>query len=279
MYKWHEGEDKMKPTVLFSFCLMLIPFSFSVTFGDISLKEIRTAPDALVSGEAHIQGICCNDDAIFLSFKNVIFKIDWFGNVLKSVAIQPHAGDLVSVDGHVFVSMSEPERHGVFEYDSELNFLAKYRLEKSPATDGIAFLDGNFFIGGPSVGQKPHFDNNISQFDRNFHLIRQMTINFDEPTHFGTQAIEACDGSLIMAFYTPNEAQYRTIRTDSEMNLLEKYTTFAANGIARVPPTKQVGDVRLFLIANTEYTENGHPIAILRWFELKDGTFIDVTAE
>ena len=106
-----------------------------------------------------------------------------------------------------------------------------------------------------------------------------MTVNFDEPTHFGTQAIEACDGSLIMAFYTPNEAQYRTVRTDPEMNLLEKYATFAANGIAQVPQTRQIGDVRLFLIASTEYTENGHPIAVLHWFELKGGKFIDVTVE
>lgn len=269
----------MKSFIVFCLSLILALSSFSPTQGNIPLKEIRTSPDALASADAHIQGISCNDDAIFVSFKNMIFKIDWLGNVLKSVSVQPHAGDLTCVDGHIFVSMSEPEKHGVFEYDSELNLLKKYKLENTSATDGIAFLNGNFFIGGPSIGQTPHFDNRVCRFDRKFNLVQEMFVNFGVPTHYGTQAIEAYGGTLFMAFYVADDAEIQTIRTDDQMRIIEKYPLFTGNGIVRVPPSKQNRDNPLFLVARTENTKEGNPVAILRWFELDEGNFIDITDE
>lgn len=269
----------MKKLSLSFLFIISVAFSFSILFGETTLKEIRTAPDALSSAEAHVQGICCNDNEIFLSFRNMIFKIDWNGNLLKSVDVQPHAGDLTYVDGHIFVSMSEPEMHGVFEYDDDLNLVAKFKLENTPATDGIAFLEGYFFIGGPSVGQKLHFDNRICQFDREFSLIQQMTVNFEVPTHYGTQAIEGYDGTLIMAFYTAEDVDFQTIQTDREMKVIERFTIFAGNGIALVPPSKQTQEGTLFLVSRTENAENGKPVAVLRWFELKAGIFTDITGK
>ena len=274
-----ESVTAVKRTSLIILFIMPVIFFSSSVSGEKIPKEIRTAPNALLSADAHVQGICCNDSEIFLSFKNAIFKINWDGEVIKSVNVQPHAGDITYLDDHLFVSMSEPEGYGVFEYDDDLNLVAKHKLENAPATDGIAFVDGYFFIGGTSVGQKPHFDNQICQFDRQFNFIRKMTVNFEVPTHYGTQAIEGYEGTLIMAFYVAEGSKVQTIRTDTEMRVIERYSLFAGNGIAQVPPTKQTREGTFFLAARTENADTGNPVVVLRWFELDEGNFTDITGE
>lgn len=255
--------------------LLLSAFSVSGK-AESPLAEIRTQPDALSAGQAHVQGICCDEEAIYLVFKNVIFKIDWSGNVIKSAEVQTHSGDPCLADGHLFVSMSAPDGIGLYEYNTDLELLAKHPLEKARGTDGITFIDGYFFIGGPSVGEKSHFDNVIHKYDRDFNLVSEMTVNYGEPTHYGTQAIEAWNGSLIMAFYNPEEVQIRTIRTDQEMNVLGRYPMFTANGIAQVPPSKQ-GEKTRFIVASTEYTPDKKPVAVLRWYEFDGNDFTDIT--
>ncbi|MGI5830949.1 MAG: hypothetical protein ACOX6D_00220 [Thermoguttaceae bacterium] len=241
------------------------------------LKEIRTAPEALAGAESHVQGICCSEDAIFLLFRNRICKIDWEGNLVKTAEVQSHAGDPTYVDGQIFVSMSEPEGHAIFVFDEELNLTDRIKLEKTGAADGIAFMNGHFFVGGPSVGRTPHFENRVNVFDADFHLIREMNVNFGSPTHYGTQAIEAYDGTLLMAFYVPKDVETQTIRTDPQMNVLERYPVFAANGIALAPRTRQRGKSPRFLLCTTEYTSEKHPIAVLRWYTLKRGELVDIT--
>ncbi len=267
----------MKRLIGFLCCGAFLLASFSAAADENPLKEVRTAPEALALGKSHVQGICCSEDAVFLSFENALFKIDWNGNLMKSAEVQPHAGDLTLVDGHIFVSMSEPEGFGVFEFDEDLKLIEKYKLEATSATDGIAFLNGHFFIGGPSVGNIPHLDNRVSEFDRGFNLVKEMTVNCGEPTLYGTQAIKSWKGSLIMAFYVPEGSDFLSVRTEPCMRVVEKYRLFTANGITSAPPSKQNDSGSRFLVAETEYTADKKPIAVLSWFELRDGAFVNVT--
>ena len=163
-----------------------------------SPKEIQTEPGAFEKAEAHIQGVCCDEDAIYATFLNYIYKLDWSGKVLKSVPADSHSGDPCLANGKLYVSMSSKNGYAVYEYDLDLNLLRKIKCENVPACDGIAYWNDQFFIGGPS-GAEAHEINPLNVFDKDFNLIRRYEINFGAKTFYGPQSITACRDAILVA--------------------------------------------------------------------------------
>ena len=118
----------MKNAVFYAALLFILPgvvAAFSVRTSASLAEEfipnvVNTTPGALKEGTAHVQGICCNEEAIFVVFANYIYKLDWSGNVDKSVPATKHSGDPCIVNDKLYVSMSCDEQIAVFEYDLDL---------------------------------------------------------------------------------------------------------------------------------------------------------------
>ena len=244
------------------------------TSGEFCRREIRTEPGQFEKAASHVQGICCDENAIYLSFANYLFKIDWSGHLLTSAPAESHSGDLCLAGDRIYVSMSAPDRKGIYEYNTELKLLRKIELEYGPATDGIAFMNGSFFIGGPSTSE-PHRSNLILEYDRNFQFRRKLYLDFGTPTLFGPQSMTAWNDSLFLAFYTDESAPVRTVRTDGTMKVTGRYSINASNGLSSVPPSKQ-GKLPRFIMAQT-VQEEGAAIAVIRWLELDGEVFRDIT--
>ncbi len=282
----------MKNAVFYAALLFILPgvvAAFSVRTSASLAEEfipnvVNTTPGALKEGTAHVQGICCNEEAIFVVFANYIYKLDWSGNVDKSVPATKHSGDPCIVNDKLYVSMSCDEQIAVFEYDLDLNLTKKIKLTDCPACDGIAFYDGQFYIGGPSV-RTPHEDNLVHIYDSDWNLVKKGFINFGVKTDYGPQSICAWDGKIFYAFYpskdNPKDSP-RSVCVDSELNNIATFQLDGSNGWTLAPTSKQPQnpEQKLFLVARTK-TVDGQTCAQFRWylFDNKELAFKDVTVE
>ena len=240
--------------------------------------EIRTEPGILDGAESHVQGICCDKEGIYLVFSNYIFKIDWNGKVLRSAEAEKHSGDPCMVNGRLYVAMSAESGCGVYEYTPDLILARRWKLEGASATDGIAYLGGRFYIGGPSTVE-PHASNLVVVYDSEFNLLERLQVDYGQETVYGPQAMEAWNGSLFFSFYNPEGTELHMCRTDSNLNILGTFPLNASNGIALAPAPFQgmeSGAPPRFIVAATEQSE-GKTIAVIRWYEFRDDGFFDIT--
>ncbi|MDD3589104.1 MAG: hypothetical protein PHO46_02360 [Thermoguttaceae bacterium] len=236
--------------------LVVVQFNApSANAEDFKPQAITTSPGALDEGIGHVQGICCDEDAIYAIFTNQIYKIDWTGKVVKSAPVVQHAGDPCIANDKLCVSMSYDEGVALHEYDFELNLTRKIKLEDCPASDGVAYLDGKFYVGGPS-DYEPHEDNLVLVYDSDFNLIQKALVNFDVETHYGPQSIAGWNGKIFIAFYARDNAPAVTLRSlclDDKMNNVASFTLDGSNGWYPAPKSKQSKeeDSPLFLIGRT----------------------------
>ncbi|MBQ9874995.1 MAG: hypothetical protein IJM30_11090 [Thermoguttaceae bacterium] len=251
--------------------------------GDFVPRAIEPKPDAFADGLGHVQGICCDEDAIYAILANRIYKFDWEGKVVKSEPVVFHAGDPCVANGKLYVSMSSEDQNGVYEYDLELNLLRKIKLEGASGTDGIAFLDGKFYVGGPSDA-KAHLDNLICVYDSDFKLVEQKLVNYDTPTNYGTQSIAAWNGKLFLAFYIDDatKGSSPSVCCDAELNVLGKTFLDGSTGWCLAPESKQSNDPEKprFLVCRWSQAD-GKRLAKFVWFDFDPKTmkFEDATVK
>lgn len=252
--------------------------------GDFVPRVINTEPGVFDEAEAHVQGIACDENAIYAVFMNYIYKLDWNGKLIKSAPIVKHAGDPTIYDGKLYISMSYGEAIAIFEYDQELNLLRKIKLDQCPACDGIAVLDGRVYIGGPSM-QEGHEDNLVHVYDTNFNFVQKGYVNFGVKTNFGPQSIAAWKDKIFYAFYRDkNNPQGAPVSmcVDKELKTIATFDLDGSNGWTLAPESRQPKDENkaLFLVANTIKVE-GKTCAQFRWYEFDDQElkFKDVTRE
>ncbi|MBO7723725.1 MAG: hypothetical protein J6S27_08040, partial [Thermoguttaceae bacterium] len=89
------------------------------------VRAIEVSDEAFANAATHIQGICCDEDAVYLVSANAIFKVDWTGKLLCWTNAPVHSGDPALHGGKLYVSMSSSEGIGLYEYDTDLNLLRK----------------------------------------------------------------------------------------------------------------------------------------------------------
>ena len=244
----------------------------------------RTEPGALDAAQTHVQGICCDEDAVYAVFQNIVYKLDWNGRVLRAVDAPVHAGDPCLADGKVIVAMSTSDGVALCEYDLDLNLLRKIKLENGPATDGAAMLDGKFYCGGPSM-RETHTRNRLLVYDREFNFLQEVWLDFGVPTSYGFQSIAASEklGLLFAAFYlddnaAPEDAP-RSIWFDKDFKILGTTRLDGANGWTIAPESRQPGgDLLRFLVARTEKID-GKTVAAFYWFDFDGKEFREANVD
>ena len=241
-------------------------------------QVIATTPGALDDAIGHVQGICCDEDAIYAVFTNAVYKIDWNGDVVKSVSAPQHSGDPCLANGKLYVSMSCDEGVALYEYDLDLNLTRKIKLEDCPAADGVAYLNGKFYVGGPST-YEPHKDNLTLVYDSDFNLIQKTNVNFDVETHYGPQSIAAWNDEIFIAFYPRDDAPKVTLRSlcvDERLKNVASFTIDGSTGWQPAPDSKQSKDKDkpLFLLGRTAKVD-GKTVVKLIWaqFDAKTNEF------
>ena len=229
-------------------------------FAVLAAALCLTAPAGEIVCEAtgfsgHLQGIAADESGIYWSFYDTVVKTDYRGKELARIAIPRHAGDLCLVDGELHVSVilydkKLAKRAGgtgwIYICGPDLKLHRKVALPDTPRPDGIAFLNGKFYIAGDDFGKNPHPVNTISVYDRKLKFERKITVDVGLPTRYGAQTLNAVDGRLLASFYTGRNNAFFL-----EPPELKKVGTFPRSvnvGMAVVPKSIS-GGRELFLIA------------------------------
>ena len=125
----------------------------------------------------HLQGICAGTEgAIFWSFTTSLVKTDASGNVVRTVEVANHHGDLCYHDGCIYVAVNfgrfnDPDGKAdswIYVYkDSDLSLLLKHEVQQVfHGAGGIGFRDGRFYV----VGGLPDgvHENYVYEYDSDF---------------------------------------------------------------------------------------------------------------
>lgn len=268
--------------ILLTFLLSLTILScgLSIQAGEIGDPALVIDDEAFNNASTHIQGICCDEEAIYLVSANSVFKVDWTGKLLCWTEAPEHSGDPALHDGKLYVSMSYSEGIGLFEYDTDLNLLRKIPLTGSPGTDGITFLGDHLFIGGPDIGGE-HTKARVAEFDADFNFVAEHFVDFGAKISYGTQTAVAWNDSIIFGFYrNDSRVKYNALRVDREMNVLERYNLDVSTGIDLAPASRQGSDPNCprFLVCHSSGARETLKID-LRWCELRNGQLQEVPVQ
>lgn len=246
---------------------------------DLKKDEFRSAPGAFRDASAHVQGICCDDDALYVVFENYVYKLDWNGDILRSTPAPSHSGDACLANGRLYVSMTTQDGSALYEYDSELTLLRKLKLERCPGCDGVEFFNGRFYIGGPSTAE-PHRKNLVLIYDAEFNFVGQGDVDFGGATVYGPQSITSARDRLLFAFYPEKEDDPTTLRsawTDANLRTLGASALDGANGWAVAPKRFQhTKEATRLVVARTERIDD-ETVLKLRFFDFDGGSLVEAT--
>ncbi|OGV66550.1 MAG: hypothetical protein A3K19_23845 [Lentisphaerae bacterium RIFOXYB12_FULL_65_16] len=258
----------------------------SLTAGVILAQELP--PAEIVSGDAkyagHLQGICCDEDAVYWSFTAVILKTDYAGKTLLEVPISAHAGDICMHDGKIYIAQAlsgkaDIEKTGgkswVVVMDTSLNEVKRYAIPDTPHPDGITFLDGSFYIGEDKYGKDPHPINVVNQYDANFTLQKTHTFEIGT-TQYGVQTMGTALGHLWMGFYM-NPRKHGIVRFDKNMTFVEGFPSPNVSVGICAAPARFSGAKPRFLVGENISVETEAKTRLfagrIRFYEFDDQAF------
>ena len=246
--------------------------------------------DVLDPDASHVQGACCSDDAVYLTQRTFLYKFGWDGKLLAKVAVTNHTGDICFHDGRVYTSVClyNCENRGriqVFD-GKDLAFVRESPGFPRPA-DGIAYIDGVFYVGLGSNHPKPpepHLVNWVCRFDAKTlcPLEEKRDFIYGHRTSYGVQDIATDGQRLFIAFYAVKGAP-AVVVTDRDWNILQKVDGFtASNGLDLLPKRLRGDRLRFFKVTTSRPPRRDNPSkkgfgASLTFYEFKDGSFIDIT--
>lgn len=163
----------------------------------------------------HLQGVVTNGaDAIYWSFTTAVVKTTRDGKVLKKTKAIDHHGDLTFADGKVYVAVNDrtsenpgefnrpnpnnPARQWIYEYDADLNYLARHAIPQVVyGAGGMAWHKGRFWVvgglPGPLVskdfGPEKFSKNYLYEYDASFRLVKVHELATGN-TELGIQTVE-----------------------------------------------------------------------------------------
>lgn len=186
--------------------LLILVFIFSVT-----LSANRIISSGHKPYKQHLQGIAADTQHIFWSFTTFLLKTDYRGKFVKQVPIPYHSGDICMVDGDIFVATDHRTKAGlksngnrksaVLRFNKNLELVKSYPIEPGHLKiEGITFFNGKFYVGVGNT-RELHRKNDILILDRNFKLLKQLTVDIGCDTRFGVQNLFVSDGLICGGFY------------------------------------------------------------------------------
>ena len=228
----------------------------------------------------HLQGIAADSGGIYWSFYDTVVKTDYSGRIIASVKVPRHAGDLCIAGGKIHVSVILYDRKTIareggtgwiYIYDTALNFLEKKALPDTPRPDGIAFLNGKFYIAGDDFGKAPHPVNTISVYTPDLKFERKETVDIGRPTRYGAQTLNAAEGKILAAFYAKSPGS--VLLALPGLTVAETFPASVSVGFAFVPPELSGGRKLVLIARNTgKRGAYGAKLLIREW---RDGKLLD----
>ena len=192
----------------------ILLFSAFFTAALLHAEVIRTVD---MDFRGHLQGIAADETGIYCSFAHEMMKIDYTGKRVRRFTTHSHAGDMTTDGTKVYCAVTlwykEPiEKYGasscIFIYDKDLNLLEVKPFKTLRGFDGIAYLNGKFYVGLNDLGNKLRNENRIAVFDKNFALLKIAAVTIGKPTKFGAQTINRFNGKLLAGFYGGGENSF-----------------------------------------------------------------------
>ena len=197
-------------------------------------------------------------------------KFDFNGKVLIRIAAPPHAGD-VTTDGEkiycaaalwqsVPASLEIIKKYNasncIFVYNKNLELLEIKPLKNLYGIDGIAFINGKFYIALNHLGAKRRTENKIAIFDRDFNLLKIATVSIGSPTKFGAQTLNNYQGKLLAAFYGGGKKSYifDLQELESSSTVVKPTASFPENvnvGFCETPPSRSPFPGTFIIARNT----------------------------
>ena len=209
---------------------------------------VHTVPG--VKNGNHVQGFCADDDAIYVSQMIQLTKFDWKGNFVKKVEAPSHTGDICVYNGKIYAAVSYwgpgakkgGPKGGVYEYDTDLNFLRKVEFERG--LDGIAVVDGVIYAGYGPNPMAGHLTNRFIRVDaKTFKTIAVKEVCYGVKTAFGCQNA-ATDGNDLFAIFYNGESPIAVFDRDLNLKSVPDASAFyrsCGEGFERVPASRAGG--------------------------------------
>lgn len=170
-------------------------------------REIRTETQDC---RGHVQGIVADETGIYCSFAYERLKVDHQGKTLFREKVDPHSGDIATDGKKIYCAVSLWDKkiaakHGahncIFIYDRDFKLLEVKPFKALTGLDGIAFIDGKFYVGLNELGNQHRMENKIAIFDKNFNLLKIAVVTIGQNTIYGPQTLNNFRGKLLAGFY------------------------------------------------------------------------------
>ena len=209
----------------------------------------------------HLQGIIADETGIYCSFAHDMLKVDFNGNMLRRFPVPSHAGDMTSDGENIYCAISlwnqqYAEKHGsancIFVFDKEFKLKEVKPLKDLKGIDGIAYINGKFYIGINELSSRLRPENKIAILDKNFKLLKIATVTIGVKTKFGAQTLNNFNGKLLASFYGggDNSFVFDPAELESSDKTVKPVDSFPADttvGFTMLPET--VAEPGTFIVA------------------------------
>jgi hypothetical protein len=207
------------------------------------LLPLTAIADIICGGSygGHLQGIAFEPNrAVYWSFTVALVKTDLNGQVLKSIDVPTHHGDLTYHQGKLYVAVNLGEFNRepgyadswVYVYEAaDLKFLSRHKVsEVVHGAGGMAFCKGHFYIvGGLPKGYK---ENYVYEYDSEFRFVRRHVISSGF-TLMGIQTAEYYHGFFWFGCYGMPDNKPLLV-TDKDFRIVSTSETDFSVGIAGI---------------------------------------------
>ena len=252
------------------------------------MSSIFTVPhelDMVLNVKAgHIQGACCSEQGIYLSYQLGVIKIGWDGKFIKTVEAPNHLGDIAYANGKIYGAFvlrdAKPgEMQGLVRvWDEDLNMLAEKKFPEP--LDGIAVIGDTVYVGVDRWGHKKHPLCCVKRLALDLEQKDNVDVDLGYEIYFGVQTMSTDGEGLVFGNYGG------TSLVSADLKKNEKVKFYCAEGFGLVPKAVTKSDAKIFFVVRPI---NGNwkgwrkdpvknpPRVRIDFYELKDGKFIDIT--
>lgn len=187
----------------------------------------------------HLQGVCIDHEAIYWSFTTTLVKTDVEGEVLVSVPVANHHGDLCHVHGRIYVAVNlgrfnDPAGKAdswVYVYDAaSLAEVARHEVQEVfHGAGGIGVRGGHFFVvGGLPAGVE---ENSVYEYDEGFRFVKRHVVASGH-THLGIQTATFAHGRWWFGCYGQPQV---LLVTDADFRMQGRHEFDCSLGIEGLP--------------------------------------------
>ena len=220
-----------KITQILLFISFILPncISESASFNESGLSQLPDTISYSSDYGGHLQGMTTDyDKYLFWSHTTQVVKTDLIGNVLKTIDVPTHYGDLAYYNREVYVAVNfgkfneEPGLADSWIYvykASDLSFIEKHPVpEVVHGAGGIAIHNDRAMVVGGLPALPKYTSNFVYEYDMNFNL-RRIHILESGYTRLGIQTAAWSGGYWYFGCYSsPDNPNGKVLKAEMDEN-------------------------------------------------------------